>query len=286
MSQLINRTVGSPNARDLRRRNSESSSASNSVCLNPLDPDSSDLTLVIPVFAEGHVIAETCDRLDRALASHSAEVIFVDDGSTDGSRELLQAYVSDRPHVKLLSFRRNFGQACALLAGIEATRTPIVVTLDADPTHDIAVAFDLADRLKRAAGSVQIVAGYRVGRRDPRWRLAGSRCLNGVVRALGASPFADLGFLLKAWQRSVALEVFRASRGRIELGRLLHAVQGVAVENVPVWCETQPGRSSYGAPELFHAAIDTISAGVRIRLDRMAPLPPLERTTYELEPGS
>ena len=96
------------------------------------------LSIIVPVFNEKENITELANRITQALSSESIsyEVIWVDDGSTDGSRPLLKQIQQDFPHQKVVFLARNYGQTTALTAGVKVAEGEIIVPLDADLQND------------------------------------------------------------------------------------------------------------------------------------------------------
>src|SRR4051812_10875199 len=122
------------------------------------------------------------------------EVIYVDDGSTDGSPEALRRLAREDPAVRIVRPRRNSGQSAALDAGFRSARGGIVVTLDADLQNDPA---DIP-RLLELMGSYDVVSGVRTQRRDPWVRKVSSRIANRVRNRLTHEDVTDVGCTLRA----------------------------------------------------------------------------------------
>ena len=152
-------------------------------------PEDTDLSVVIPVYNEAGNLPILADEIDRALShrfhrggllgdlGRSYEVIFVDDGSSDASLDVLCRLASERPHFRVLRMRRNSGQSAALAAGFHAVRAPVVVTLDADLQNDPA---DIPLLLSKLDGDCDVVSGIRVDRHDSWVRRASSWIANTV----------------------------------------------------------------------------------------------------------
>src|SRR5213078_1629442 len=124
------------------------------------------LSIVIPVYDEAESLGPLFAELGPALAAldRPAEVVAVDDGSTDGSFERLVALASGDPSIRIVRLARNYGQTAALAAGIEHARAPVIVSLDADLQNDPA---DIPRLLAVLDGGVDVVNGWRSPRRDP-----------------------------------------------------------------------------------------------------------------------
>jgi glycosyltransferase involved in cell wall biosynthesis len=133
------------------------------------------------------------------------EVILVEDGSTDGTRDVLAAIAASWPQCRIIGFAQNQGQAAALYCGMRLARGPVVVTLDGDGQN---VPADIPRLLARLhAGDADIVAGVRVDRHDSILRLGMSRLANAVRSRVLGDGVADTGCGLKAMRREVAAEL-------------------------------------------------------------------------------
>ncbi|MGE5190471.1 MAG: glycosyltransferase [Gemmatimonadota bacterium] len=160
------------------------------------------ISVVIPVYNEERNIPLLHDRLQAALQSMKRpyEIVFVDDGSRDGSLEVLKSFVG-REGVRVVELTRNYGQHPAILSGFSAVRGNIVVTLDADlqnPPEEI-------PGLVRAMeeGDYEVVGTVRQMRRDSVLRRAPSRLVNAMTRAITGVRMTDWGCMLRAYRREV-----------------------------------------------------------------------------------
>src|SRR2546426_4689176 len=137
-----------------------------------------ELSLVIPVYNERDNLPVLVEEIDRALAARRGryEIVAVDDGSTDGSLDVLKALKREHPEIHIVAFAANAGQTAAFAAGFGAARGRVVVTLDADLQNDPADIPALLSELERSGAAA--VAGYRVERRDSGWERLPSRVAN------------------------------------------------------------------------------------------------------------
>ena len=141
-----------------------------------------DLSLVIPVYNEVENLSILMDEITAALDSSALdyEVIFVDDGSKDGSFELLESLREKDDHVAIIRFRRNYGQTAAFAAGFDHAQGTYVVTLDADRQNDPADIPKLIARVEK--GDCDVVNGWRRDRQDPLiMRKVPSKIANGLI---------------------------------------------------------------------------------------------------------
>jgi glycosyltransferase involved in cell wall biosynthesis len=168
-----------------------------------------DLSLVIPVYNEKDNLPLLMDAVKSALTplNRTWEVILVDDGSTDGSLEVLTELAERHPeHVRVVVFRRNFGQTAAIAAGIDHAEGSIIVLLDADLQNDPA---DIPMLLAKLDEGYDLVSGWRKDRKDNRLtRTIPSNLANGLISWVTGVRLHDYGCTLKAYRRE-ALEGFR-----------------------------------------------------------------------------
>ncbi len=159
------------------------------------------ISAVVPAYNEVESLPPLFAELRAALEAtgRTWELIVVDDGSADGTRELVLAEAARDPRVRALVLERNAGQIAALAAGLVRARGGIVVTLDADLQNDPA---DLP-RLLAALEHADVVSGVRTKRQDSWVRLVSSRIANAVRRGVLKDPVTDIGCSFKAYRREV-----------------------------------------------------------------------------------
>lgn len=162
------------------------------------------LSVVIPVFNEVDNLPLLFDALHAALdpLPQAWEVIFVDDGSHDGSRQVLQRLAAqDAEHIRVVILRRNFGQTAAIAAGIDHARGDILVLLDADLQNDPA---DIPLLLEKLEEGYDVVSGWRRDRKDTfLTRTLPSRIANSLISWVTGVHLHDYGCTLKAYRREV-----------------------------------------------------------------------------------
>jgi glycosyltransferase involved in cell wall biosynthesis len=168
-------------------------------------PESSlALSVVLPVFNERENLAPLLGELRAALASRRYEVIAVDDASTDGSLDELARLKAADPVLRVVALEQRRGQSAALAAGWAASRGDVVVMLDADGQNDPTDIPRLLDALDQD-GRLAAAVGYRVDRRDSRWKRSQSRIANAVRNWLTRDRIRDTGCSLKAVRRDVLM---------------------------------------------------------------------------------
>ncbi len=165
-----------------------------------------EISAVIPVYNEEENLAELHRILTETLESLEKpfEVLYVDDGSTDRSVELLREIAKDDPRLRVLVFRRNFGQTAALAAGIEHANGDIIVTLDADLQNDPR---DIPKLIEKTGEDYDVVCGWRKNRRDSWSRRFSSWCANRLVWWISGLRIHDIGCTLRVCKADLLKEV-------------------------------------------------------------------------------
>jgi glycosyltransferase involved in cell wall biosynthesis len=166
-----------------------------------------DLTVLVPVLDEADTVEELATRVGTAIdgLGVAGEIVFVDDGSRDGTVERIRAARARDPRVKLVRLRRNFGKAAALTAGFDLARGELVVTMDGDLQDDPAEIPRLLEAL--AAGPYDLVSGWKKNRRDPISKKVPSRLFNWATRRLAHVDLHDFNCGFKAYRREVLEQV-------------------------------------------------------------------------------
>lgn len=164
------------------------------------------ISVVVSLYNERPALDELCRRLTAVLSGLGQpwEIIFVDDGSTDGSIEKLREFRSVYPSVRYLRFRRNFGKSAALAAGFRAARYDVIATLDGD-LQDIPEELPLL--LNQLGEGYDLISGWRYHRRDKLSRRMGSKFYNWVTSLLTGVRLHDINCGFKCYRREVLDEV-------------------------------------------------------------------------------
>lgn len=217
------------------------------------------LSVILPLLNEEPNIEPLYAELRDALAELKleAEIVFIDDGSTDGSFALLQRLRAADPRVKIIRFRRNFGQTAALAAGFAHARGEIIVTMDADRQNDPR---DIGKLLETIDAGYDLVNGWRFARQDA-WlsRKLPSRIANKIISLTTNVKLHDYGCTLKAFRREVVQNINLYG----EMHRFIPAIaswMGVSIAEVKVnhRARTQ-GKSKYGISRTLRVILDLIT---------------------------
>ncbi|MBI4576380.1 MAG: glycosyltransferase family 2 protein [Planctomycetes bacterium] len=192
----------------------------------------------------------------RARLPGDHEVVFVDDGSRDGTREAIQAAVREDGRVRGLVLRRAVGKGGALAAGFDSARGAVVVTLDGDLQDDPAEVAGLLGFLEAGA---DVAVGWRRPRHDPWTRRAASWLVNALLRGLTGVPVHDVNCGLKAFRREV-LDALAVHGGLYRFLPVLAHGEGFRVQERPVHHgPRRAGRSKYGAGRIPPGLLDLLT---------------------------
>src|SRR5918999_536215 len=213
--------------------------------LQPLRAPQAELepavSLVVPVYNEEANVAEVYRQAVEALEAlgRPYELIFVDDGSRDGTWALLERLHRDDPAVRAVRFKRNFGQHPAMHAGLARARGEIVVTMDGDLQNSPADIGRLVAAVERGA---DVASGRRRGREDSWGRTVPSRLINGMLRRFTAAEIADFGCAFNAYRREAVTPVLGAI-GKQKFTKALVLSAGASVAEVDLEHRARTGTS-------------------------------------------
>jgi len=244
-----------------------------------------DLSIVIPFHDEAPCLADLHAELVRVLdgLDLDAELIFVDDGSTDAGPDLVRELVGRDARVRLVELTPQSGQSAALEAGFRAARGAVVATLDAGGQNDPADLPALLDGLATA----DCVCGVRRPRRDPPGKRIASRVANAVRRRVLGDPFEDIGCSLRV-MRAESLRRVKLFRGGHRFLPWLLVLEGARVIERPVRHRPRlRGRSKYGLGGRLRATwLDLLGvAWLSRRIDRYEAKELSRRAPPADEPG-
>lgn len=217
------------------------------------------LSVVVPIYNEAESIPQLFEQLNGVLRTlpGDSEIIAVDDGSRDGSFAILRTLAAEHPHLRVIRFRRNFGQTAAFSAGFDAARGDVVVTIDADLQND---PNDIPRLLEKVEEGFDVVSGWRERRQDAFIsRTLPSRLANALISTVTGVHLHDYGCSLKAYRSEVVKNIQLYG----ELHRFIPAIaswQGVAVTEIPVHHEPRRyGSSKYGIGRTLRVLLDLLT---------------------------
>jgi glycosyltransferase involved in cell wall biosynthesis len=216
------------------------------------------ISVVVPLFNEQHSLESLYREIAAALEATDGqfEVIFVDDGSTDGSLTALTQLHAETTNVVVVHLRRNFGKAAALQAGFLEARGDVVVTIDADLQDDPA---EIPQLLAKLDEGFDLVSGWKTRRNDPLPRRLFSRLFNWATALVSGVRLHDVNCGLKAYRA----EVLQGMRLYGELHRFIPVLafyRGFRIAEIPVnHRPRQYGRSRYGPARYLRGFFDLLS---------------------------
>ena len=215
-----------------------------------------DVSVVAPIYNEEENVELLCTQLFQALSAlkRSWEIILIDDGSTDTSWAKMVEMSKKIPHLRIIRFRRNFGQTAAMSAGFNHARGKWIVTLDADLQNDPA---DIGKLLDRADKGFDVVSGWRKDRKDKFFsRRLPSMIANSLISKITSVELHDYGCTLKVYHRDVIKNI----RLYGEMHRFIPALAswvGASVDEVVVSHHPRRfGTSKYGISRTIRVILD------------------------------
>jgi glycosyltransferase involved in cell wall biosynthesis len=218
-----------------------------------------EISIVIPLLNEVENVQPLYIALKMAMKKmrRSWEVIFVDDGSTDGTYELLKKLYLNEEGLCVVKLRRNFGQTAAMTAGFDHARGEIIVCLDGDLQNDPQ---DIAQLVNKLDEGYDVVSGWRVNRRDSFWlRTLPSRIANWLISRTTGTYLHDYGCTLKAYRA----DMIRELRLYGEMHRFIPALiggNGARITEIPVsHYARRYGKSKYGVSRTVRVILDLLT---------------------------
>ena len=218
-----------------------------------------ELSLFLPVLNEEENLRPMHAKIQEALKSlgNSAEIIYVDDGSTDESLQILREIAAEDARVRVISLRRNYGQTAAMSAGIDAAKGEILIPMDADLQNDPK---DIARLLEKLDEGYDVVSGWRKNRKDKLiMRKIPSQIANRIISWIGGVPLHDYGCSLKAYRREVIQDVKLYG----EMHRFIPIYAswaGARVAEIPVDHHARTmGKSKYGISRTLKVVFDLMT---------------------------
>jgi dolichol-phosphate mannosyltransferase len=221
--------------------------------------DAPDVSVFLPVYNEEPNLRPLHAKLDDALKKlgRSAEIVYVDDGSTDGSLKILREIADMDPRVRVVALRRNYGQTAAMAAGIDAARGKVLIPMDADLQNDPA---DIERLLTKLDEGYDVVSGWRKNRKDKMvTRKIPSMMANRLISWIGGVPLHDYGCSLKAYRRE-SLQDVRLYGEMHRFIPIYASWAGARVTEIPVEHHARTmGKSKYGLSRTLKVVFDLMT---------------------------
>src|SRR5215471_2570243 len=218
-----------------------------------------DISVFLPVYNEEPNLRPLHEKVKASLAQlgRTAEIIFVDDGSSDGSLNVLREIAAQDPRVRVIAFRRNYGQTPAMAAGIHAARGRVLIPMDADLQNDPADIKRLLDKLDEG---YDVVSGWRKNRQDTLiTRKIPSQMANWLISKIGGVPLHDYGCSLKAYRRE-SLEDVQLYGEMHRFIPIYASWSGARVAEIPVEHHARTmGKSKYGLSRTIKVVFDLMT---------------------------
>jgi glycosyltransferase involved in cell wall biosynthesis len=217
------------------------------------------LSIVVPIYNEVESLPKLIDRIAHSLETYhlSYEMILVDDGSQDGTTELLQELAEKRQDLKGVILRRNYGQTAAMAAGFNYAQGQVIITMDGDLQNDPADIPRLLDKLNEG---YDLVSGWRKDRQDNKLsRILPSKIANKIIGNVTGVELHDYGCSLKAYRSEIVADMNLYG----ELHRFLPAlafIEGAKIAEIPVLHHARVyGKSKYGIGRTFRVLMDLLT---------------------------
>jgi len=218
-----------------------------------------EISIFLPVFNEEPNLRPLHEKLNQSLAQlgRTAEIIYVDDGSSDGSLNVLREIAAQDERVRVIALRRNYGQTPAMAAGIHAAKGHVLIPMDADLQNDPA---DIARLLEKLAEGYDVVSGWRKNRQDPLiTRKIPSQMANWLISKIGGVPLHDYGCSLKAYRRE-SLEDVQLYGEMHRFIPIYASWSGARVTEIPVEHHARTmGKSKYGLSRTIKVVFDLLT---------------------------
>jgi glycosyltransferase involved in cell wall biosynthesis len=221
--------------------------------------DKPELSIFLPVYNEELNLPPLHAKLDEALKAlgRTAEIIYVDDGSTDGSLKVLRELARLDNRVRVVALRRNYGQTAAMAAGIDSACGGVLIPMDADMQNDPA---DIARLLEKLDEGYDVVSGWRKNRQDKLiTRKIPSMLANRLISWIGGVPLHDYGCSLKAYRRE-SIEDVRLYGEMHRFIPIYASWAGARVAEIPVEHHARTmGKSKYGLSRTLKVVFDLMT---------------------------
>jgi glycosyltransferase involved in cell wall biosynthesis len=229
-----------------------------------LNNEHPDVSIVVPLYNEVESLPHLKPAIDSVLEREdiSAQLIFVDDGSQDGSYDLLQQFMDVDDRVTVIRFRRNQGKSAALAAGFEVVTGKYVITMDADLQDDPK---EIPNLIARVEAGFDMVSGWKKKRHDPISKTIPSKFFNGVARLSSGIKIHDFNCGLKIYRKEV-VETFELYGELHRFIPILAKSQGWEVGELVVQHHPRKwGRTKFGFARFLHGFLDLLTVLFLVR---------------------
>ncbi|MDD4805398.1 MAG: glycosyltransferase family 2 protein [Candidatus Cloacimonetes bacterium] len=214
------------------------------------------LSFVIPVLNEADSLKQLYHEIKTNLGTHEAEIIFIDDGSTDASFQIMAELAAHDTSVKVIKFRRNFGKAAALQKGFELATGEVVFTMDADLQDD---PIEIPAFLAKLDEGFDLVSGWKKKRLDPLHKRLPSKLFNSVTAHTFKLKLKDYNCGFKAYRKTLVKELSLYGEMHRYIPALAHSL-GYKVGEIPVQHRArQYGKSKYGIERYLRGFFDLMT---------------------------
>jgi undecaprenyl-phosphate 4-deoxy-4-formamido-L-arabinose transferase len=216
-----------------------------------------EISVVVTLYNEAESLEELYRRTVAALDAlgHPFEIVFVDDGSTDGTFDELERLHAGDDRVRAVRFRRNFGQHPAMHAGLARARGDVVVTMDGDLQN---APEDIPKLVAAVDGGADVASGRRVARRDSWGRTLPSKLINGMLRRFTGVAVSDFGCAFNAYRRD-AITPMLGAIGKQKFTKALVLSGGASVVEVDIQHAARRGSSRYSPLRLTRVALHVLA---------------------------
>ncbi len=213
-------------------------------------------SIVIPIYNEEDNIVKLSDSILNALPNLKYEILFINDGSTDNSEEIIEKLTNNHTNIHLINLRRNYGQTAAMQAGFDHSKGDIVIPMDGDLQNDPR---DIPLLLNKINEGYDVVSGWRKDRLDKKFtRVIPSKIANHLISKISGLPLHDYGCTLKAYKKEVLNEI--KLYGEMHRFIPIYASwEGAKVTEIPVRHHARiAGKTKYGLSRIPKVILDIL----------------------------
>ena len=213
-------------------------------------------SIVIPIYNEEDNIVKLSDSILNSLPNLKYEILFINDGSTDNSEEIIEKLTNNHTNIHLINLRRNYGQTAAMQAGFDHSKGDIVIPMDGDLQNDPR---DIPLLLNKINEGYDVVSGWRKDRLDKKFtRVIPSKIANHLISKISGLPLHDYGCTLKAYKKEVLNEI--KLYGEMHRFIPIYASwEGAKVTEIPVRHHARiAGKTKYGLSRIPKVILDIL----------------------------